>query len=488
MDHQVANHITSTNAAHTTAQTLALPCVDTGSVQPGPSDAIVSKSRSRRSERNVRPYTYNCRIPSWIYRKAVKVLIESSNNSWGVTFRTYNRLPTDAEVFQYARKGQWDKVRHLFDTGCASPFDVDVSDNTLLDIAIDGMDYDGCELLLQHGTSHAGVCKLGPKWLSRSAFSIFCADLERAISEAPTENWTKSGETFTLLIAADRDSGYYSSLPPLYLNSIGALPSECAALATNELFLSYEMESQINRAQAAMITRSLDAQTVFTVLGSDQTLHQAFKSLTSFRKEFDHRYFFAHVAGKIGLTYNSVNFDSSTVQAWTQMLAEAISFEATISTVSPFYSGLWSFLSAHSEIRGFKIRTHLMSDRAWTTKARIWIRILKNLGVDLDLYGHAEKQWLRTTSRSCLERDFPYPSPRKFASSVLAYVTYGLEVDDWTIWMVPPKGTHYEMAGAFWNFVENPEVFNVPGAFVVTDEDESEEDENVQVWVKAPCM
>lgn len=48
--------------------------------------------------------------------------------------------------------------------------------------------------------------------------------------------------------------------------------------------------------------------------------------------------------------------------------------------------------------------------------------------------------------------------------------TYGSKASDWKLFFVP-DGVEYEYAGEFWIWVENPELFFVPGSFISFDSD-----------------
>jgi hypothetical protein len=96
---------------------------------------------------------------------------------------------------------------------------------------------------------------------------------------------------------------------------------------------------------------------------------------------------------------------------------------------------------------------------------RYWLQSLQHAGADLVEYGRLEK---------CILKD---PNPRSrieiyskmsvggihFPGASISNLTYEPEPEDWHIWFSWPLD---ECAGEFWHMVENPELFNIPGAWL----------------------
>ena len=62
-----------------------------------------------------------------------------------------------------------------------------------------------------------------------------------------------------------------------------------------------------------------------------------------------------------------------------------------------------------------------------------------------------------------------------FSERIIAF-QYGAHPTCWQIWLVPYL-IEYEMAGAFWRAIEDPEEVSIPGTW--TDNDEAENEERI---------
>lgn len=101
----------------------------------------------------------------------------------------------------------------------------------------------------------------------------------------------------------------------------------------------------------------------------------------------------------------------------------------------------------------------------WNRALQNRIQVLEDMGVDLVHYGQRETQAIIEEGRE----QYGYWK---------AFLCYGPKAVDWKFFFMPID-TEYEWAGDFWDWVENPELFFVPGAFPYseTDEKDSKDDD-----------
>ena len=97
-----------------------------------------------------------------------------------------------------------------------------------------------------------------------------------------------------------------------------------------------------------------------------------------------------------------------------------------------------------------------------------WLQMLADLGVDLCHYGRRESQALL---HEFLD-EWPYDSAPAWRFVAFKYGAYVL---DWKFYLMP-KFIEYEMAGAFWRYIEDPQDVLIPGTFIEDDEYEVQVD------------
>lgn len=54
-----------------------------------------------------------------------------------------------------------------------------------------------------------------------------------------------------------------------------------------------------------------------------------------------------------------------------------------------------------------------------------------------------------------------------------SFLYYGPRAVDWKFYFIPIN-TEYEWAGEFWNWIENPELFSIPGTFLYSETEEED--------------
>ncbi|KAK0101960.1 hypothetical protein ONS95_001231 [Cadophora gregata] len=123
------------------AETTVVTAVDC------PKQLAVRKARrmSPKSSHILRVHT-----PRWFTgaTRGIEILMHRAAYSFSINIRSYNEVPLHAQVMIYARNGNVDGMRKLFDLGLASPFDR-CEGKSVLNTAATFYQADICRLLLQ---------------------------------------------------------------------------------------------------------------------------------------------------------------------------------------------------------------------------------------------------------------------------------------------------------------------------------------------------
>lgn len=105
-------------------------------------DFDTSKDNSRLNSGNIPLSSPNrqCRrlsitLPKWMSECVWEVEMRRQHTGWQLTYRSYNIQPWDSLIFKVVRKGQLGKMRELFSSREASPFDRDYLGRTLLHVS-----------------------------------------------------------------------------------------------------------------------------------------------------------------------------------------------------------------------------------------------------------------------------------------------------------------------------------------------------------------
>lgn len=416
----------------------------------------------------------------------------------------YNRIPRDSELYRYARRGDWDSVRLLLENGHASPFDQTYHGRTLLHEAVTGLNYDACVFLLNCGlypcATDGGLLRV---------LDCLANGLSLRKSQLRQCEIAEQGQTMFSLIANSCPSYCFDAGDLTF--AIGSYPSEVVTRVKNLMHAKYESVDPCLRAELAMRSTSLDYRTVLEILGSDQTLGEAFALLERSGSECSHRALLYSAAFNLGILHVA-DCDDAFRQGWMSIVSQIVTFESQSSTAFQFEGPLMKFvfgcyrrLTEMEELRQHSPFHDPHDFGDLTEVARVWLRILKEAGADLNRYGHAEKQYLLRPSdwTYCLvdsRHNTFYYMPR--------YLTYGPLVEDWKIYVVPiekhhhtyndgyerrtysgPEGDAAGMAGQFWRTVETPELFNIPGAYLAQFEEDCDSFESQEyLFLQAPCL
>ncbi|POR32257.1 Uncharacterized protein TPAR_07535 [Tolypocladium paradoxum] len=90
-------------------------------------------------------------LPRWLSESVYELRSITGVGGWTYTYRTYNIIPDNSEIFQRIRRGDKEGVLELFRTGKASPFDRDANGFSLLHEAALHVQPDLCHLFLNMG-------------------------------------------------------------------------------------------------------------------------------------------------------------------------------------------------------------------------------------------------------------------------------------------------------------------------------------------------
>jgi hypothetical protein len=251
-----------------------------------------------------------------------------------------------------------------------------------------------------------------------------------------------------LLIEADTDELIDSdSVVNLFENpAFITLPLNAVKLLQRETYFPWTTINLRNRLRFALRTNN-DAHVARLLLGPEP-LHTGYFDVQTYgTRSYS---LFSHIAGVIGLWYHIRIEDAS----WQAFLKEAISLKAHLITSEESLSPLAAFLDGlnlnHTNI-GLSERPQLY-----------WLQSLQREGADLVEYGRLEKR-IAKASNFPLEISIRGSLGSPSISVHITSLTYGPEPEDWDVWFSWPLD---ECAGDFWHMVENPELFDIPGAWI----------------------
>ena len=75
-------------------------------------------------------------LPAWLYAHRYEIFFRKSYQGWDQSFRSYRVISYDAAVLQYSMSGDVAGLQRLFETGDASPFEMDSDGRTPLHVGI----------------------------------------------------------------------------------------------------------------------------------------------------------------------------------------------------------------------------------------------------------------------------------------------------------------------------------------------------------------
>ena len=101
-------------------------CPSFGSSTPSPTNSTdLSVMTAKQVEKTrSRPRPYRCRIPVWFSQTILELAVFRSLGRWNFCLQTYNQQPSYSLVVAHYLAGRVQKVRELFQSGEASPYDV----------------------------------------------------------------------------------------------------------------------------------------------------------------------------------------------------------------------------------------------------------------------------------------------------------------------------------------------------------------------------
>lgn len=442
-----------------------------GNVSTGSALSItrVADSSPSKNARQSHQRRYTIQFPRWILSKGVQLLLSRSYGSWTMNLRVYNLVSANSEVFQAAWQRDWRYLQVLFDGGKASPFDVNEYGRSLMHVAAYFTDADGCRFLLDCGLE---ANPLRSEWLSPleyMALDFIQHEQETAKAVEVARLLGSSFEDYDL--RTERDFiGFYE------------FPKEVVRHLTTSASGGYEMIEPLLRAKSLCVYRGPDPEAIPFILGPDLPLSKAFELLLSDplrtldQNVRNHRDLVERLAFQITFLMSDERAIQVLAERWRPVVTEVILFEHRLKDVrlrfaSPVVTLLHQFLSMPQTSLMMHQHGSVWSQKL-TSAVRVWIQFLRDMGIDLNNYAKAEKQYfVARHNYSC------HHFHLKFRIRVTA-LTCGPNVDDWSLYAVMAghddelSHAEYEMAGSFWAWVENPELFMIPGAYPnVFDED-----------------
>lgn len=80
-------------------------------------------------------YRVRFQPPKWFSQKAWDLTFNALTSGWQMNLATFNVIPEDSLVFEYAQVGNLAGLRKLFADGLASPLDYNPNGWTILDVS-----------------------------------------------------------------------------------------------------------------------------------------------------------------------------------------------------------------------------------------------------------------------------------------------------------------------------------------------------------------
>lgn len=202
----------------------------------------------------------------------------------------------------------------------------------------------------------------------------------------------------------------------------------------------------------------LEARLVLSVSTYNAHLTRIFLSPGPLQKDhfeiqsFGHRGtgLFSHIAEALGNCCHKKHEDT----LWQAFLHEAIVLNAHLLISEKSASPLAAFLR--------RLRLNHTQMGPSEQPQLYWLQSLQRAGADLVEYGRREKSLLSGPHRQqtilIYNRIFG-----SWGGVRMINITYGPEPEDWHVWFSWPLD---EWSGDFWHMVENPELFDIPGAWL----------------------
>lgn len=442
---------------------------------------LISTTPRRNSKRRI---VYGVALPSWAFRKGIQVMLDRSSNSWGLTVRIYNRLGPGARIFNAACDHDWNQVWEMFATGQASPYDVDEYNRTLFHMAAVQIDPDACRRLADYGLDPGRESAL----LCLSSVDELL--LRRDAEECSAFEQARVIQAFRFLAQASPESFILEdgSIKKLLLS----FSPEIVSAVIESVSTSYGPVDLTQRVLAAF-HHSVHIDTMDLLLGADLSMQQAFAMACDNQSCYHaHIDLLCNIARELG----QQDVEEHRKERCLRILEDIVEFEAQNTLFHHYRSPLDNFLTSYIEDQPPALTgpTSVSWNEYFTKAARSWLSMLVQAGANLENYGMAEEYLIH------YERYYSTSTFRQFRVQTgrsrrmvfyIQSIVYGPNVDDWKVFVAPTKlwtwksmhsspgylppcfveDAEYETAGEFWNWVENPELFNIPGAFIDADDD-----------------
>jgi hypothetical protein len=101
-------------------------------------------------------------LPGWICARNFQAHLTRSYRGWDQCLRSYKIVPNESMVFQYSMEGNIDRLQQLFESGQASPFEVDYAGMTPLHVSLCS-GHHAYQKLTCSPLSSMQLCMLSPK-------------------------------------------------------------------------------------------------------------------------------------------------------------------------------------------------------------------------------------------------------------------------------------------------------------------------------------
>lgn len=439
-----------------------LACSNTSHVSSSSAEVIVSDKKceaqyatysSRRISRGLQRAnsSYYIRFPKWLTRRCFELACrrEMSSLSFGLT--SYNVVECNSPAFKAVWSGDLDKLKWLFETGHATPFDQTEYGRTLFTEALHFQNPDVAKFLV------AQCPNLGSRMNNKSLLQLFWGwSPLHGVTDLP-QHFGNLAQLWDLLTKyADVDQDVVCEVQRLSRKcGIPGLWAEWLPYICKIACQGIHTVPRETRASCAISALSFD---VFKLLTStDLSIREVLE--INLNSQYNHTQLLGNVATE----------GRNELLKWSSVVIEIFNFDEQHGCAFRWVGSTLQKILNHVYHDAYQGYWHVLPSsmpELWNSSLRQWVLYLEDIGVNLMHYGERE-------NRAISLHGLDYGCWR-YVSFI-----YGPKAVDWKFCVVP-NGIEYELAGEFWSWTENPELFFVPGNFL---NDDTDDDEQMRVWM-----
>ncbi|KAH8590159.1 hypothetical protein B0O99DRAFT_691812 [Bisporella sp. PMI_857] len=435
------------------------------------------------SEFNETNFNFNARLQflqAFVW-KAWDIQVSKATSGWNFNLKPYNIVSENSLVVTYAQKGNINGLRELFYNKQASIYDRDPDGSSLLWLAALGGSPDLMKFLITWGLDINEECDLVGETPVHCLFLAltFLPDFKSAQDLLILYNaYNMDGSLFASMV---HNPNFFTRFGRVVISSTEIFkeiqpllwPRHYGLLIIDRLnYFEFDVSKYFGRSYPK-------AQAFRYILREDGVLRE--EDVVELQRQginllnlvaYCRSCWSMNIEGSLGwrklcreiiLITPDLSYNQATVQLLPQSLFQSLSGTPLVLVM---LGSRWLYCSVTRLIRSLKLRL------------RLWLEDLHACGVDLQKYGHAEKEkftanglfgnrWFGNRLSIESQRDPNWVMACSNVKVKLIDFDVGLRPEDWVF--------HWDMdaeryAHQFWGLIENPQI-QIPGSWV--DDDES---------------